>query len=383
MYYREITPNIIKWLDKGKIAIIYGTRQVGKTTITNDIVEHYKKQGYQDSDIKIMNGDNLQTQTQLSVQDLQPLKQIVAGKKLLIIDEAQRVLNIGINLKIIYDNFPDLKIVATGSSSFELANKINEPLTGRNIKFLLSPLSFQELAQKSSTSDIQYNIQEPWIFGSYPSLVSLETKDDKMNYLSELSNDYLYKDILIWEDIRKPEILMNILKYLALNIGSTIAYSNMANKLDINVRTLERYISLLEKTFVIFKLNAFSVNKNKELNKSVKIYFWDLGIRNSLINNFNTLDLRNDVGELWENYCIAERIKFNKNMARNKNYYFWRAYNKQEVDLIEEADGKLAGFEFKYSKDKIQKGSYNFIEEYENSSLELINKNNIISFLSE
>lgn len=381
MYYREIIINIIKWLDKGKIAIVYGTRQVGKTTLTQEIIEHYVKNGYLESDIKVMNGDNLQTQSQLSVQDYEKLKQIVAGKKLLVVDEAQRVLNIGINLKIIYDHFPDLKIIATGSSSFELANKINEPLTGRNIKFMLLPLSFLELTQKSSASDIQYNIDDLLVFGSYPNLITLDSKDDKITYLSELSTDYLYKDILAWEDIRKPQILVTILKYLALNIGNTIIYSNISNQLDINIRTIEKYIALLEKTFVIFKLNAYSTNKNNELNRSVKIYFWDLGIRNSLINNFNNLEIRSDVGVLWENYCISERIKKNKNNLKSKNYYFWRNYSKHEVDFIEEYDGILTGFEFKYAKDKIQKGSYNFIEQYPNSTLKLINKDNIIDFL--
>jgi uncharacterized protein len=381
MYYRQILSNITKWLDNGKIAIIYGTRQVGKTTLTKEIVKYYLEQGYPESDIKIMNGDYAQTQTQLSVQDLEPLKQLVSNKKILIIDEAQRIQNIGLTLKIIYDHFPGLKIVTTGSSSFELANKINEPLTGRNMKFMLLPLSFEELSQKASIFELKYNLQNQLIYGSYPDVLALQSKEEKESYLAMLSGDYLYKDILAWENIRKPEILNKLLKYLALQVGSTITYTNIGNNLDINSRTIEKYIDLLEKCFVIFKLHAFSRNTNSELNRSFKIYFWDLGIRNSLINSYGLMDSRIDTGAIWENYCVLERIKFNRNNAKNRNYYFWRNYQQHEVDFIEEYDGKICGYEFKYSKDQINKGSYNFTKDYPEATLELVNKDNIDTFL--
>jgi uncharacterized protein len=382
MYNRQILSNITKWLDNGKIAIIYGTRQVGKTTLTQEIVKHYTEKNYLESDIKIMNGDYTQTQMELAVQDLEPLKQIVSNKKILIIDEAQRIQNIGLTLKIIHDHFPELKIITTGSSSFELANKINEPLTGRNMKFMLLPLSFEELSQKSSIFELKYNIQNQLIYGSYPNVLALGSKEEKESYLAMLSGDYLYKDILSWENIRKPEILNKLLKYLALQVGSTITYTNIANNLDMNSRTVEKYIDLLEKCFVIFKLHAFSRNKNNELNRSFKIYFWDLGIRNSLINSYGLMDDRIDTGAIWENYCVLERIKFNQNNSKNRNYYFWRNYQQHEVDFIEEYDGKLSGYEFKYSKDQINKGSYNLIKDYPEATLELVNKNNIDTFLS-
>jgi predicted AAA+ superfamily ATPase len=382
MYQRAIKNHIINTLELGKIAIIYGTRQVGKTTLNNQIVEYYKtEKNYTDVDILQVNGDFLDSQRNLSVQELKPLMDFIGNCKLLIIDEAQRITNIGINLKIIFDNRPDLKIIATGSSSFELANKLNEPLTGRNIKFTLYPLSFLELTQKERVFDLKQDLDKLLIYGTYPGLYTSPTINDKILFLKNLTSDYLYKDILQWENLKKPELLTKILEYLALQIGSTVSYNNIANNLNTNPRTVEKYIELLEQTFVIFRLRAFSRNRNNELTKSFKVYFWDLGIRNTLIERFNKLKQRDDVGALWENFCIVERIKYNQQNQKYGNYYFWRNLAQNEIDFVEDYDGHLHGFEFKYDKQNILKGSYNFVKKYENSTLELINKNNIDKFL--
>jgi uncharacterized protein len=382
MYQREIKSQVINALELGKIAIIYGTRQVGKTTLTKQIVEYYKaERGYADLEILQVNGDFLDVQRNMSVQEQKPLLDYIGNCKILIVDEAQRIANIGINLKIIFDSLPDLKIIATGSSSFELANKINEPLTGRNIKFMLSPLSLSELRQKERIFDLKQNLDKLLIYGSYPGVYTCPTDNDKRIFLKNLTTDYLYKDILQWENLKKPELLTKILEYLALQIGSTISYNNIANNLDTNPRTIEKYIDLLEQTFVIFKLRAFSRNRNNELTKSFKVYFFDLGIRNTLIERYNHLKQRDDVRALWENFCIVERLKYNQKMQNHGNYYFWRNIIQNEVDFVEDYEGKLHGYEFKYDKENMLKGTYNFIAQYPESSLELVNKSNIDSFL--
>ena len=382
MYQRTIFPQIIHWLEMPKIVIIYGSRQVGKTTLTNEIVKHYKKtKGFSDLDILQVSGDLPNIRRALSVQNLKQLQDFVGKAKLLIIDEAQRIENIGINLKIIYDNMPGLMIIATGSSSFDLANKINEPLTGRNIKFNLSQLSFEELTQKTRTWDLKQNLEELLIYGSYPKVITSKTIAEKRVILSNLATDYLYKDVLEWENIQKPELLMQILEYLALQIGNTVSYNNIANNLNTNPRTIEKYINLLEQCFVIFKLRAFSRNRNNELTRSFKVYFCDLGVRNSILERFNPLGQRDDLGALWENFCVVERLRFNSNNSKYGNYYFWRTPSGNEVDFVEDYDGILHGFEFKYSKDKILKGSYNFVKEYPKSTIELVNKDNIDEFV--
>ena len=382
MYIRTITKKVIEALNNNQIAIIYGTRQVGKTTLTKQIASQLvQSQAILQKDILQVSGDDIEIREILSSQKTSFLLDFVKNTKLLIIDEAQRIENIGINLKIIYDNLPSLKIIATGSSSFELANKINEPLTGRNNKFLLTPFSFSELTEHERIFDLKSNLTKILKYGTYPKIYSLVDLEAKQSNLAYLTTDYLYKDILEWENIQKSTKLTKILEYLALNIGGVISYNNIATQLEISSKTVEKYIDLLEKAFVIFHLRAYGRNKGNELTRSFKIYFWDLGIRNSLIRNFGDLHLRTDVGGMWENYCVAERIKRNQNLGLNINYYFWRNYDQNEVDFIEDRDGKLFGYEFKYDKSKMTKGSYNFIKQYTNASLELVNKNNFEDFL--
>jgi uncharacterized protein len=379
---RSIKQNVINCLNQRQIAIIYGTRQVGKTTLTKQIVEYYKIDlNYSDGDILQLDGDLLSTQRLLSTQELQPLQNLVGKSKLLIIDEAQRIPNIGINTKILHDNIPELQIILTGSSSFDLANIVNEPLTGRSIEFLLTPFCYKELLQIKRPFEIQTNINDILIYGTYPMVNNSSSYKDKIIILNGLVSNYLYKDILVWDKIKKSNMLVKLLQLLALQIGGTVSYHKLATILEINTETVAKYINLLEKCFVIFRLRAFSRNHSDELKNSFKVYFWDLGVRNSLINNFNSLEFRQDVGMLWENYCVMERYKKNLNSQNFCNTFFWRNYAQNEVDYIEDQNGKLSGYEFKYSKDKVTKGSYNFIKNYENTTLELINKDNFVTFL--
>lgn len=383
MYRRIISIKIIEALKNKQIAIIYGTRQVGKTTLTKQIVKEFiDSKTMSQNDIMQVSGDDIEIREVLSSQKTRILLDFVKGVKLLIIDEAQRIENIGLNLKIIYDNLPDLRIIATGSSSFELANKINEPLTGRNNKFLLTPFSFSELAEHERIFDIKSNLNTILKYGTYPKIYALSNNEAKQSNLAYLTTDYLYKDILEWENIQKSSKLTKILEYLALNIGGLVSYNDIGTKLEISSKTVEKYIDLLEKAFVIFHLRAYSANKGNELTRSFKIYFWDLGIRNSLIRNFGDLHLRDDVGGMWENYCVAERIKRNQNKGLNVSYYFWRNYDQNEVDFVEDKEGKLSGFEFKYDKEAMVKGSYNFTKLYPNATLELVNKSNFDEFLA-
>ena len=382
MYKRTIANKVIQALDNNQIAIIYGTRQVGKTTLTKQIADYLVESKVMlQKDILQVSGDDIEIREVLSSQKTNTLLDFVRNAKLFIIDEAQRIENIDVNLKIIYDNLPELKIIATGSSSFELANKINEPLTGRNNKFLLTPFSFVELTEHERIFDIKSNLNKILKYGTYPKIYALVDNEQKKSNLAYLTTDYLYKDILEWESIQKSSKLTKILEYLSLNIGGIVSYNDIATKLEISSKTVEKYIDLLEKAFVIFHLRAYSTNKGNELTRSFKIYFWDLGIRNSLIRNFGDLHLRTDTGGMWENYCVAERMKRNQNLGLNINYYFWRNYDQNEVDFIEDRDGKLFGFEFKFDKSTMAKGSYNFTKQYDNSTLELVNKDNFDNFL--
>jgi uncharacterized protein len=382
MYTRTISGKILQALNNNQIAIIYGTRQVGKTTLTKQLVNQFLESKEMNSkDILQVSGDDIDIREVLSSQKTNTLLDFVRDIKLLIVDEAQRIENVGVNLKILYDNLPDLKIIATGSSSFELANKINEPLTGRNNTFLLTPFSFAELTEHERVFDIKSHLDIILKYGTYPKIYALPNIEDKKSNLGYLTTDYLYKDILEWENIQKSSKLTKILEYLALQIGGVVSYYDIATKLEISSKTVEKYIDLLEKAFVIFHLRAYSKNKGNELTRSFKIYFWDIGIRNSLIRNFGDLHLRADVGNMWENYCVAERIKRNMNFGLSVNHYFWRNYEQNEVDFVEDRDGKIFGYEFKYDKSTMAKGSYNFTKQYHGTTLELVNNNNIEEFL--
>jgi predicted AAA+ superfamily ATPase len=299
----------------------------------------------------------------------------------LVLDEAQSINNIGLVLKIINDTFPDVQIIATGSSSFDLANKLSEPLTGRSREFKLFPLAWNELKLTSDIITMTAKLPLFLRFGFYPEVYG-QGMLESIEELNNIAGNYLYKDILQLESVRRQDLVLDLLKALAFQIGNEVSLNELANLLDENVHTIKRYIELLEKSFVIFRLRSFSRNLRSEISKGQKIYFLDLGIRNSIIQNYNDLETRNDIGGLWENFCIIERIKENSNKRRFLNPYFWRTYKQKEIDYLEEANGKYNCFEFKYNPKRKSKYPKEFLETYENSSFETITKDNFYKFIS-
>lgn len=369
---RKIQEAIEDSLFGGKIIIIYGARQVGKTTLVMELIKKH-------SDNSIyLNCDEPDVTRALQGKTSTEIKSFLGSKKLVIIDEAQRVRNIGLTLKLIADNFPEVQVVATGSSSFDLSNKISEPLTGRKLEFHLHPFSLEELKGVYNEIEINRLLEQRLIFGMYPEIVMSESSPEKK--IKELARSYSYKDILAFHNIRNHEVLEKLLQALALQVGNEVSYNELASITGVDKVTVASYILLLEKTFIIFRLRPFSRNLRNELKKLRKIYFYDTGIRNALINNLNPLDLRTDIGGLWENFMISERLKYNQNHDLGKNIYFWRTIQKQEIDYIEEAGGRLSGFEFKWSNGKLRKPKA-FLEAYPESSLELINRENYKTFV--
>ncbi len=373
MIKRTITNTIKDKLKTGKVIIIFGPRQVGKTTLLQNIFN--KKQDY-----LWLNGDNIDDRMQLELESFTRFKANLANKKLLIIDEAQRIMNIGLNLKIIHDQLK-IPIIATGSSAFELANKINEPLTGRKFEYQLYPLSFEELAEHFGMFEESQNLPNRLLYGSYPEVIT--NAGNQKEILQNLASSYLYKDILEWNKIKKSDKLLKLLQAIAFQIGNQVSYNELANLVGINKETVENYIDLLEKSFVIFTLRSFSRNLRNELKKSKKIYFYDNGIRNTLINNFNPIELRNDVGALWENYIISERIKYASYHQIYSNKYFWRTKYQQEIDYLEEREGKLFAYEFKWNTHKKVKIPNSFIKAYPDSEIQIITPDNYFQFITK
>ncbi|MFA5878771.1 MAG: ATP-binding protein [Candidatus Margulisiibacteriota bacterium] len=363
-----------KLITGNKIVILYGPRQVGKTTLVVSIV---KSLGYKALSV---NADEKKYTEIFASRDLNKLKAFVAGYELLFIDEAQRIPDIGINLKILHDQLPNLKIIATGSSSFELANKIKEPLTGRTWTFQLFPIAVQELANLYNRFEINDRLEDLLIYGGYPELNSIPNSQDKKQYLKELSESYLYKDVLEISSIKHSNKLHDLLRLLAFQIGSQVSLSEIGNNLGINKETVAYYIDLLEKSFVIFRLRGFSRNLRKEIAKSDKIFFYDLGVRNAIIDNFYPLSQRADAGPLWENFLIAERKKLLHYSFDYVNQYFWRLYTGAEIDYIEEKGDFISAFEFKFSS-KIVKPPKSWLETYPKSSFSCINKDNYLDFI--
>jgi uncharacterized protein len=342
MINRTLQQQIEKWLNQKKVLIIYGARQVGKTTISQNII---KKLGHG----LYLSCENIKNKTLLESQDIPSIVNFFGENKLIILDEAQKVRDIGSILKQLIDTHPQIQIIATGSSSFQLSNIVNEPLTGRNMKFQLHPISILELVSHSNIPEVNSNIEHYLRFGSYPE--TLESSDEiAMDKLDVLAGDYLYRDVLSFENLQRTDLLQKLLKALAFQVGSEVTYRELAKLLDSNHNTIAKYIDLLEQCFIIYKLNSFSRNHRNELKNGFKIYFWDLGIRNSLIQNFNRMENRADVGALWENFCINERIKTLQANNQRANLYFWRStIPNKEIDFVEERDGKLQTYEFKWN----------------------------------
>ena len=322
---REIQLQINKKLTDNKVLVLLGPRQIGKTTLLQEITSHHKN-------VQWWNGDESDIRETLEKPTSSKLKKLIGNSKLLVIDEAQRIENIGLTLKLIYDNIKDVKVLVTGSSSFELNNKINEPLTGRKWEYMLFPFSFGEMVNETSLMEEKRVLDHRLIYGYYPDVVNNTGNEESI--LKQFSDSYLYKDILTWERIQKPDRLEKLVQAIAFQVGSQVSYNELGQMSGLNNETVEHYINLLEKAFVVFRLGTFSRNLRNELKKTRKIYFYDNGIRNALINQFNTIGMRNDKGALWENFLIAERMKRCAYSSYNVTKYFWRNQAQNEIDYI-------------------------------------------------
>jgi len=363
-------------LQPGKVMVLYGPRQVGKTTLAKDLIASLPLRS------KFVNADELVYREVLASQNSQRLGELLGDTELLVIDEAQRVPDIGLNLKILVDGFPQARIIATGSASFDLANKINEPLTGRKLTFNLYPISYAEVQGAFGVIEARSQLDRWLIWGGYPAIVTTDQPVSRESLLGELVGSYLYRDILELEGVRRADKIVDLLRLLAYQIGQEVSIAELATSLGLNFQTVSKYIDLLEKVFVIFKVNGFSRNLRKEVTKNSRYYFYDNGVRNSLIQNFNPLALRNDIGQLWENFLVIERRKANQAAGRHVNSYFWRTYDQKEIDCIEEHGGRLYGYEFKWQAGEIRRAVRNeFMETYPNSELITVNRENFEEFL--
>jgi len=364
-------------LQPQKVLVIYGPRRVGKTTLLQDYLK--------DSNLKykLDSGDNIQTQQVLGSQDFTKILEYAQGYDLIVIDEAQQIPNIGMGLKIIVDNMPNIKVIATGSSSFDLANQIGEPLTGRKRTVTLYPISQLELVSHHNPFELKQKLEEFLVFGSYPEIITATSRKEKIIIIQEIFNSYLLKDILSLEKIKSPKALLDLLKLLAFQIGREVSLHELGTQIGLNVKTVSRYIDLLEKSFVIIRATGFSRNLRKEITSKNKYYFMDNGIRNAAIAQFNGLDTRNDIGQLWENFIVIERLKKRAYKDIHGNWYFWRTYNQQEIDLIEERDGKLWGFECKWSSSKKVTAPKEWKATYPQASFSVITPDNYLEFVAK
>ncbi len=373
MIKRKLLEIIQQRLFKEKAIIITGARQVGKTTLVVNLAENLNLP------FIYLNCDEPDIRSSLNSPTSTELKQIIGKNKLVIIDEAQRIPNIGLTAKLIVDNLRDKQLILTGSSSLELRNELNEPLTGRKFEFGLYPFSFSELSEHTSLLEEKRLLQHRMIFGYYPEVVNHPSEEEIR--LNELNNSYLFKDIYALSSIKKPLILDKLTQMLALQIGSEVSLNELSGALGIDKNTVSKYIELLEKSYVVFSLMSFSRNLRNELKKSRKIYFWDLGIRNAMIKNFNPPELRNDVGAIWENFIISERKKYLNNSAKHSNTYFWRNTQNKEIDYIEEYGGRLSTYEIKWNPKAKAVFPQIFKTSYPDSDFKVINPENFQDFI--
>lgn len=376
MIPRSIETTIHERLDEGtKVIIIYGPRQVGKTTLVTRILNQSTYR------VRTINADELFYRDVLSSQDARQLRALVDGYDVLFIDEAQRVPDIGINLKIIVDQLQPIRVIATGSSSLDLASKIREPLTGRTWTFILYPIAQCELAKQYNVLELRYQLDERLVYGSYPALFSLSGERTRRDYLNEVVNSYLYKDVLAIGNIRNSNKLRLLLKLLAYQVGAQVSLAELGAQLQMSKNTVDAYVDLLEQSFVIFRLKGFSRNLRKEMSKQDKIYFWDVGVRNALLEDLRFPQQRNDLGALWENFVVAERMKYLRYMYGFGSLYFWRTHTGAELDLVEERDGQLIGYECKWSKTSA-KPPRSFLEAYPQATFATITAKNFTDYLT-
>ena len=367
---KEILGSLLK---PNTVVGIFGARRTGKTFLMQEIEKELGEK------VLMVQGENLDVSEVLSSQRLNQLKRFTEGVSYLFIDEAQKIPNIGINLKLMTDTIPGLHILVSGSSSFDLRKNIGEPLTGRSHFFHLYPVAQMELEENFLQT--KENLELRLVYGGYPQVITASSSKEQTAILSSIRDGYLLKDILELDNQKDSLFVFNLLRLIAFQIGYDISFSELASKLNVNKKTVMRYLELLEKCYVIFSLHGFSRNLRNEYTKSPRYYFWDNGIRNVLISNFNSLNLRDDIGKLWENYCISERLKKNHYRQQMVNHYFWRTYDQKEIDLIEEAGGNLTGFEFKWTESKTKVPKH-FLNSYDHSEFKVINRENYLDFIA-
>lgn len=368
-YYADLGP----FLKPNKVLVLYGPRQVGKTTL----LKHYL--GTSPWKHRLDFGEDVRIQEIFQSRDFRALKEYAAGYELLAIDEAQKVRGVGEALKILVDQVPGIRIIATGSSSFDLAGQVGEPLTGRKITLTLYPVAQMELAELFTPFELRERLEDFLIFGGYPEVAATQENKEKTRLLTEIASSYLLKDILAFDRVKSSKVLLDLLRLLAFQVGSEVSLSELAQKVGLDYKTVGRYLDLLEKSFVIFTLRGFSRNLRNEMTKKAKYYFFDTGIRNALIANFNRPALRNDIGQLWENFLLMERMKSQAYRASPVNYYFWRTWQAQEIDLIEEREGRLFAYEFKWAGKGRVPGK--FREAYPEARFEIVNRENYQRFV--
>ncbi|MCX5971850.1 MAG: ATP-binding protein [Coprothermobacterota bacterium] len=374
MFQRTIAQQISDGLGKPNTALIlYGPRQAGKTTMVKQLLQDIPN-------TIVFIGDDLYTQSLLARHELENLKRIVGSATTIFIDEAQRIENIGLTIKLLVDHLP-VTIIASGSASFELANRLSEPLTGRARTFHLHPLSWEETAAKYRMIDPESALEEMLRFGMYPRVHTLESNQEKEEYLYSYINSYLYRDLLEFEQIKKPRKVVDLLTLLAHQIGKEVAVSELSNALGLTQKTVENYLDILEKMFVLVNIRGFSRNLRKEVTKTSRYYFIDVGVRNALIRSFVPLSVRSDAGELFENWFVMERIKRAGNQRRFTGFYFWRTYDQHEVDLVEDLDGRLIGFECKWSPKSIAKAPKDWLQSYPDAGFEVVSRGNWRGYL--
>ena len=371
---RFVHKQIEEDLFKGKIVVIYGPRQAGKTTLVKQILKGFSGKS------SFFNCDEPDIRLAFADKTSSELKQLIGNVDIVVLDEAQRVKNIGLTLKLLVDTYSNLQVVATGSSSFELADKIAEPLTGRSFKYTLFPLSEMEIVSQIGSLEAKRTVETRLVFGSYPEIYMEQDVEKKQRLLTALKSDYMLADILKHENIKGSDVLYKILQAIALQIGKEVSLNEISSLVGVDKSTVARYIDILEKGFIVFRLRAFSRNLRKEISQKDKIFFYDVGLRNALINNFNPMGLRQDKGDIWENFVISERLKRNAYKRDSANMYFWRTYDQQELDLIEEKQGEIDGYEIKWKSDKF-KHPKAFLDAYPNSETTLITRENYLDFV--
>jgi uncharacterized protein len=374
MIKRIIEEQLIRDLKPGRVTILFGARRTGKTFLMEQIVNRLSEKR-----ILKLHGEDFDVATALSSQRIEVLKGLVAGYDYLFLDEAQDIPGIGKNLKLLVDTQKDVGVFVTGSASFELRNQIGEPLVGRSGIFHLYPFLLSEISD--GFMDLYSKLPQVLVYGTYPQVFLEDNIDSKREVLENLRNGYLLKDVLQLDNLKDSVFVMNLLRFIAFQIGNDVSYNEIASNLGTTVKTVQRYLDILEKTFIIFRLYGFSRNLRKEISKSPRFYFWDTGIRNAVISMTNQLEIRDDAGRLWENFCIAERIKIHKYKRSWANHYFWRTYDQQEIDLIEETQGKISAFEMKWGK-KRSRVPKAFADNYPEANYQLVNRENFFGFLN-